>query len=457
MSGVQVVNQSKFNSYSRKLLWSVSLGSFTDNYNLAINGAASLSIIPAFHITAVLFGFSAAIQGIGAAIGAFAFGFLADRFGRRRIFVIDLIFFAISTIVLSFTQTFAEFVIMKGLVGAAIGGDFVPGLTMLSEMVQKNKRGRSMGITVGVALMMGTITVYLLSYLLFPVGITVLWRYLYFLGAVPAVLALIVRIGLPEPPRWIAEKNDQEARKTLDEMGLSQESITLFKKDASYSTKHKFSLLKPYILGFTIPMGLITLFLGSIGVGIGGTGPLALASLHLTPRTALLYTTAIFNIPALIGTILSALTLDRVGRRRALWIGSPIVSAALFAFAIYATSANFLLLGTLGAIGFLATWYMTPILFGFASEVYPAAIRGVGQGINQTVFRLTAVLGGLGGTYILTLYKASGLFEMYGLFALLGFIIALLLPKKSEPMNLELEEVTTKWVTQEKVAVGKDE
>ena len=132
------------------------------------------------------------------AIGAFLFGRLADRFGRRPTLMIDVMAYSLLEFATGFAPTLTVFLILRALFGIAMGGEWGVGSSLTMESVPRRWRGPVSGL-----LQAGYPSGYLLATLLFWVGHGPLgWRGMFMVGAVPAILVLYIRRHVPESPDW---------------------------------------------------------------------------------------------------------------------------------------------------------------------------------------------------------------------------------------------------------------
>ncbi len=132
------------------------------------------------------------------ALGAFVFGRLADRFGRRPVLIANVLAFSVLEFATGFAPTLAVFMLLRGLYGIAMGGEWGIGASLTMESIPARWRGTVSGL-----LQAGYPTGYLLASLLYwifhgAVG----WRGMFMLGAAPALLVLYIRRNVPESPDW---------------------------------------------------------------------------------------------------------------------------------------------------------------------------------------------------------------------------------------------------------------
>ncbi len=163
-------------------------------------------------------GSAAAIYVAGACLGALFFGWLTDRLGRKKLFMLTLALYIVATLSTAFTTSFLAFGIARFFTGAGIGGEYAAINSAIDELIPARVRGRTdliingsfwLGTAAG-----GVLSVPLLDPNLFNANVG--WRLAFGLGAVLAVGILIVRRYVPESPRWMfIHGRDEEAEKLV--------------------------------------------------------------------------------------------------------------------------------------------------------------------------------------------------------------------------------------------------
>src|SRR5436190_16499593 len=149
-------------------------------------------------------------------LGAFLFGWLGDRFGRRLPLMIDIIFYSLMELFTAFAPNFTVFLILRALFGIGMGGEWGLGASLAMESLPTKARGLFSGI-----LQQGYATGYLLAALVYWIVFPMFgWRGLFIVGALPALLVIYIRARVPESPVW--ERN-RGAAKSFDLRRLLKE------------------------------------------------------------------------------------------------------------------------------------------------------------------------------------------------------------------------------------------
>jgi MFS transporter, SHS family, lactate transporter len=237
-------------------------------------------------------------------VGAFIFGLLADRYGRRLPLMLDLVFYSVVEVLSGLAPSYAWFLVLRALFGIGMGGEWGVGASLVMEKVPARLRGVFSGM-----LQQGYAAGYLLAALCYFVVFPRWgWRPMFFIGGLPALLALYVRFQVKESEVW--KKTRHESWSGLGRAILSHWRVFLYlaalmtmMNFVSHGTQDLYPTFLQRDWGFT---------------------PQARAAL-----------TAFSMVGALTGGILCGLYSDRLGRRRtiALALGGALLVIPLWAFA----------------------------------------------------------------------------------------------------------------------------
>jgi SHS family lactate transporter-like MFS transporter len=156
-------------------------------------------------------------------VGAFVFGLLGDKFGRRIPLMADIIFYSIVELLTAFAPNFTVFLILRALFGVGMGGEWGLGASLAMESLPTAARGLFSGI-----LQQGYAVGYLLAALVYWIVFPLFgWRGLFVSGVVPAVLVVFIRVRVPESPVW-QRRRQRKKRVPLDIRGFIKQHGTLF-------------------------------------------------------------------------------------------------------------------------------------------------------------------------------------------------------------------------------------
>jgi SHS family lactate transporter-like MFS transporter len=310
-----------------------------------------------FCVSAIATQFQAKVSAVAEAIfltlamrpvGAFLFGVMADRFGRRITLMVDIIAYSVFELASAFAPSLKALLIMRALFGVAMGGEWGVGAALAFETLPAEGRGFFSGL-----LQEGYAVGYLVAALMYrTVFPFVGWRGMFIVGALPAFLVIYIRTKVDESPAWLAGRVSRKAETHLGKDVLTYTGTFLF-------------------------LVVLMFAFNSFSHGTQDLYPTFLQKdHHFDPQTVGLIA-IIANIGALAGGIFFGTWSEKIGRRKA------IVIAALLAIPVtrlwaYSHTVPMLALG-----GFVmqfmvqGAWGVVP---AHLNELSPAAVRGTFPG-----------------------------------------------------------------------------
>src|SRR5437016_11434769 len=135
-------------------------------------------------------------------VGAFIFGLLGDRFGRRIPLMIDIVFYSLMELLTAFSPNYTVLLIFRALYGVGMGGEWGLGASLAMETLPTQARGLFSGI-----LQQGYMFGYLFAAAVYGIVFPIFgWRALFVVGALPALLVIYIRAKVPESPVWLRQK-----------------------------------------------------------------------------------------------------------------------------------------------------------------------------------------------------------------------------------------------------------
>jgi SHS family lactate transporter-like MFS transporter len=281
-------------------------------------------------------------------VGAFLFGLMADRFGRRPTLMVDIVAYSVFELASAFAPSLKVFLIMRALFGIAMGGEWGVGAALAFETLPAEGRGFFSGL-----LQEGYSVGYLMAALVYGTAFRFVgWRGMFVIGALPAFLVIYIRTKVDESPAWLQGQVSRNAKRRLH-----QDILT-------------------YLGTFALLVVLMFAF-NSFSHGTQDLYPTFLTKGHHFEPNTVMFITVVANIGALLGGVLFGTWSERIGRRRA------IVIAALLAIPViplwaYSHTVPLLALG-----GFLmqfmvqGAWGVIP---AHLNELSPPAVRGTFPG-----------------------------------------------------------------------------
>jgi SHS family lactate transporter-like MFS transporter len=282
-------------------------------------------------------------------VGAFLFGLMADRFGRRPTLMVDIIAYSVFELASAFAPSLKFFLIMRALFGIAMGGEWGVGAALAFETLPAEGRGFFSGL-----LQEGYVVGYLIAALVYGTLFNVVgWRGMFVIGALPAFLVIYIRTKVDESPAWLQGRVSRKTEKRLGNDVLA----------------HLGSFLFLVVLMFAF---------NSFSHGTQDLYPTFLQkNHHFSPQTVGLIA-IVYNIGALLGGILFGTWSERIGRRRAIVIAA-ILAIPMIPLWAYSHTVPMLALG-----GFLmqfmvqGAWGVIP---AHLNELSPPEVRGTFPGL----------------------------------------------------------------------------
>ena len=411
-------------------------GVFMDGYDLFIISVALLLIKPAFNASSLDIAEISSAALLGAVFGAVFFGNLADRLGRKRLYIIDLLFFVVFAGASAFSQSVLELVLFRFLLGIGIGADYPISASYIAEFVSNKHRGKLIA-SVFAFQGLGILSAVGVSIALIPFGPDS-WRWMLLSGVFPALIALTARTGMPETPRWyLSHGKEEEARKVMSGFfGYQVPSERLEVVTEKVSVREL--LLSPYARRVFFTSA--SWFLVDVGVyGIGILTPTLIHSIYgaSTPVLASAITTGELYVFAGFGYLSAIALVDVVGRKPLQVVGFLGMAVPLLAAALLHTASLVVLVPLFGLFYIFENMGPNTTTWIYPVELFPTRLRGTGHGLAATVGKIGAVV----ATFFLPLILLSvGQAEMLYIVSaacLLGAGLTLYMGTETKRISLE--------------------
>jgi MFS family permease len=296
-------------------------------------------------------------------LGGWLAGILSDRIGRVKTLQLTILWFALFTVLSGFAQTFNQLLVLRGLMGFGMGGEWTAGAILMGEVIRAKDRGKAVGmVQAGWALGWGvSALLYALMFSLLPAELA--WRSLFLLGILPAIFVIYIRRFVEEPDLFLAEQRRSEH--------AEQASFAEIFSPRMLSTTLRAVLLTTGAQGgyYAITTWLPTFLKTERHLTVLGTGG------YLAMVIAGSY----------VGYIVSAFLTDRLGRKRNfILFAAGSLGIALAYTRLPVTDNVMLLLGF--PLGFLVSGVFSG-MGAFLTELFPTRMRGSGQGFCYNMGR----------------------------------------------------------------------
>jgi putative MFS transporter len=400
----------------------------------AFDGLALAYVLPilieAWKIAPRQIGELLAVGFVGQAIGAFAFGWAAERFGRIPVMRVCVTLFAAMSLVCAIAQNYDQMFWSRFVQGIGLGGEVPIAAAYISEIARNDNRGRFFS----------------LYEIIFPIGILAVglagawiiphfgWRWMFIVGAVPALVAATMQRTCPESPRWLAARGrlveadralsaiereiSHDGARPLPPVELSAAPPSERTTDWAelFSDRYRKRTLYVWIMwscSYLVSFGLVV-WLPSLYHTI----------YHLSVAQALSYS-LITSAAGLLGSLTCALTIDPFGRRRLFIAAFLICSLALLVLWLVGAQ-NLWALVLLASIAYFGINATNNGLYLYTVEIYPTRMRALGASWATFWLRAASIAGPYVVGWILPQYGVAGMMLMFGAVAAVGCVASLL-------------------------------
>jgi MFS family permease len=422
------------------------MGFFTDAYDLFIIATVAAILKTQWHLSTTQTSWVTGAAILGAFIGAFVFGRIADVFGRKTVYTVVAAIMIVGAIASAFAPGFLFLVIARFVLGLGIGGDYPVSAVLMSEYANRQDRGRLVGMVFSmqaVGLVVGPLVA--LLFLSLGVSDSLTWRLLLGLGAVPAAAVIYLRSRMPESPRFQASVKG-DADKAARELEQFSEGVI----DVSAATETHRDRMS--IGQFFRNRRMLLLVIGTAGSWFlfdyayyGNTLSLPSILKEVSPNASLemklVLTLAIFVVFAVPGYLLAVWKMDKIGHRRLQLIGFAVMAACFIVLsAVPVLTSEVAPFIAIFGISYLFTEFgPNTTTFVLPSEVFPVEMRTTGHGIAAGIGKLGAFVGVFLVPHLQKSWGLRGMLAVAGGSAILGLLLTTVLP---EPARRSLDDVS---------------
>ncbi|MTH55588.1 MFS transporter [Bacillus mangrovi] len=348
------------------------------------------------------------VNSIGMAVGALVFGLMADRIGRKNVFIITLLLFSIGSGLSALAWALPVFLILRFLIGMGLGGELPVASTLVSESVEPKERGRTV-VLLESFWAGGWLLAALIAYFIIPrFG----WQTALVISAIPALYALYLRWNLPD------SKAFQAARKEDHESALQ-------KMAKVWSGKYAKRTAMLWILWFTVVFSYYGMFLWL---------PSVMTIKGFTLIKSFEYV-LIMTLAQLPGYFSAAWLIEKMGRKFVLIVYLTGTAISAYFFGGAESAAALLVFGMLLSFFNLGAW---GALYAYTPEQYPTSVRGTGSGMAASFGRIGGILGPLLVGYMIAQEAEIGtIFTIFCISIIIGVLAVAFMGRETKQLEME--------------------
>jgi MFS transporter, putative metabolite:H+ symporter len=378
---------------------------------------------------------------VGQLIGALIGGSLAERYGRRPVVIVSVLWFGVLSLACGFAWSYPSLVVLRLLQGLGLGAEVPVAATYISELAKAKGRGKFV----------------LLFELVFPVGLVAAallgkwivpnlgWQYLFFVGGIPALFALFMMRNLPESPRWLASRG--RAAEATEAIAFIEDKVKIatgaplpapqpVAAKVGTQPAHWTDLFGRAYLSRTLVIWLCWFAAYFANYGLATWLPTVYQNIFKLPlEQALTYGLAAPSL-GLLSSLTCALLIDYIGRR--IWFaGAFAVGATAFIVLWWIGPTTPERVLVLSSISYMAISTLSLALYLYTSELYPTRVRAFGTSAGTAWLRLASII----GPYVVGTVLARGslgeVFLVFGLVVLIASIVVALFATETKGRVLE--------------------
>jgi MFS family permease len=397
MPALSVLDRLTWRPIHTRITLVLGLGWMLDAFEVSIVGSVLGVLQNLWHTTAEQTSLLVSAWLVGILIGALLFGYCADRFGRRRLFILTLLVYSGFTVLSALSPGFYAFAVFRFLTAIGVGAEYSAVNAAIGELIPARYRGRAGAAVMNFwplgSILAGIVTLYFINVLPASIG----WRFAFALGAIIALFSIWARKALPESPRWLAGRGQHEAAAAVSAQ-IAGESVA-----AHLPSERPAAANAP---GFIAQLReLASRHFGRLALGClldfseaaGYYGLFALLPLVVLPHLQVAdevvpWFFIIGNLGAAVGGLIAAAFLDKAGRKvtvTAFYLLAAVSMIALGRAAISESTVGVLLAFTVANLCATGSWIAAYPTF---SELFPTRMRATGIGFSVGFGRIGAAI-----------------------------------------------------------------
>ncbi|MGA2624775.1 MAG: sugar porter family MFS transporter [Bacteroidota bacterium] len=446
-------------AYVLLVTFAAALGGLLFGYDTAVIAGAIGFLQAHFSLDATMKGWAAACALLGCILGVSFAGSFSDRLGRRKTLVLAGILFLLSAVGTALADGFSVFVLFRVLGGVGIGIASMASPMYIAEITPARIRGRMVSVN-QFAIVSGMLIIYFVNYFIALRGdeawdVATGWRWMFASGVVPSAIFLLSLLFVPESPRWLVERRQVEkARRILTRVGggaFAERELTAIEESLAQEQASLSQLFEPG-LRRTLVIGVTLAILQQVtGINVFlYYAPEIFKKLGSDVDAALMQTIVVGAVN-LSFTVIAIWTVDRLGRRPLMIIGSLGMCFSLLAMGLVAQLQAISFWALVFILTYTACFALSvgPVTWVLLSEIFPTKIRG--RALSVATFCLWSANFVVSQSFpmmdenqwLVTRFNHGFPFYVYGFFCLV--LMGLIWRVVPETKGRSLEEIEVSW------------
>ncbi len=448
------------------------LGGFLFGYDTAVISGTISQVSAQFQLTTLQSGWYVGCALVGSIAGVIFAGALSDRLGRKKTMILSAVLFSLSAIGCAISANLDQLVIYRIIGGIGIGIVSIVCPLYISEVSPATHRGRMVSLY-QLAVTVGFLGAYLMNYylleqsaafgssspLLTKIFGTEIWRGMLGAETLPALLFFFVIFFIPDSPRWLIVKRREEHAALIfgriyGELSVVNSQINDTRAMLNTEGESDRKLLFTPGIFRAVLIGCAIAILGQF-MGVNAVlyyGPSIFETSGLSSGDSLFYQSLI-GLVNMGTTILALLIIDKVGRKKLVYIGVTGMILSLILIGLYFLMgeawgmSSLFLLGCFIAYIFFTAGSISAVIFVFLSEMYPTKIRGLAMSIAGLSLWIGTFLIGQLTPWLLEKATPAGTFFLFAFMCIPYMLIVWkMMP---ETAGKSLEEIERFWLKKE--------
>ncbi len=436
------------------------LGGLLFGYDTGVINGAIGPLKAHFSLDANWAGWATGCALVGCAIGAAIAGVLSDWLGRKKVLILSAILFFISAVGTALPKSITTFIIYRIIGGLGVGAASMSSPMYIAEISPARIRGRMVSVN-QFAIVTGFLVVYFVNYFIALQGDEIWnqqfgWRWMFGSESLPALLLLVLLFFVPESPRWLTKQNrSDEALEILARVDGAQYAQTelLEIKDAIAHESGSIKQLFQPGMKIVLVIGIVLAVLQQVtGINVFLYFGTEIFKKMGSETNAALLQTVIVGAVNLSFTIIAIWTVDKVGRKPLMMIGSAGMGLSLLGMGLMAYCQKTDLWVLLFILGYIACFALSvgPVTWVILSEIFPTRIRGRAMAIatvclwvaNYVVSQTFPMMDE--NNWLLEKFHHAFPFWLYGIFCVV--LVTFVRRFVPETKGKTLEEIEKHWM-----------